>query len=236
MGIKNIIILFFLSFFIFSYSYANECKYTSKIEKCDEEIAKLNKNSNDIIPWASLRHITDFTCLQDSKEQRAYQIIMEEKFNLVDEQMENYLKILDSSKDLYFSADSELTYMDWLASIWKSTNTFKDSYYNACSSSISELAMCVWDWSIPVLGTKDFLKWWDWDCYKLADIKVNIFREVAYNVLILNKKAIIQDGKKLYEQELRTRYDNLLDLLMVNIWYAERIRKKWPTKISNVIK
>jgi hypothetical protein len=37
----------------------------------------------------------------------------------------------------------------------------------------------------------------------------------------------------LYDQEIRTKYDKVIDLMMINLWYLERIRKKWPSKTKN---
>jgi hypothetical protein len=37
---------------------------------------------------------------------------------------------------------------------------------------------------------------------------------------------------KKYVIEERKKYNTLLDIMMVNIWYIERILKKWPAKIK----
>jgi hypothetical protein len=51
--------------------------------------------------------------------------------------------------------------------------------------------------------------------------------------LMLNKQQIKADDKKIYDQWQRKNYDKLLDLMMINIWYIERIWQKWPSKIQN---
>ena len=50
----------------------------------------------------------------------------------------------------------------------------------------------------------------------------------------MNKQQVLRDEKKLYEQENRTKYDGLLDIMMVNMWYFERIWQKWPSKTKVV--
>jgi hypothetical protein len=52
--------------------------------------------------------------------------------------------------------------------------------------------------------------------------------------MLLNQDQVASDEKKLYDQEIRTKYDKVLDLMMINIGYIERIRKKWPSKTKNV--
>jgi hypothetical protein len=34
-------------------------------------------------------------------------------------------------------------------------------------------------------------------------------------------------------QEERTKYDKLLEIVMVNVWFLERIWKKWPSKTKS---
>jgi len=67
----------------------------------------------------------------------------------------------------------------------------------------------------------------------LTKVKVEIFNSVAFNVLQLNKAQVSRDQKKLYEQEQRTKYSKLSDLMMINLSYLERIWQKWPSKIKN---
>jgi hypothetical protein len=37
----------------------------------------------------------------------------------------------------------------------------------------------------------------------------------------------------LYDQEIRTKYDKVIDLMMINLWYIERVWRKWPSKTKN---
>jgi CRISPR/Cas system CMR-associated protein Cmr3 (group 5 of RAMP superfamily) len=46
---------------------------------------------------------------------------------------------------------------------------------------------------------------------------MEIFKQVASNVLALNQQQVARDEKKLYDQELRTKYDGVVKLMMVNL-------------------
>jgi hypothetical protein len=87
---------------------------------------------------------------------------------------------------------------------------------------------------LSINETKEYISGSEWDCYKLADVKAQIFRDVAFNIFILNQQKVDEDEKELYDQELRTNYDKFVDLMMINLSYIERIRKKWPSKTRHV--
>jgi hypothetical protein len=67
----------------------------------------------------------------------------------------------------------------------------------------------------------------------LAETKLNVYKQVAFDILILNKMYIRKDSMKKYVIEERKKYNILLDIMMVNIGYIERILSKWPSKIKN---
>jgi hypothetical protein len=52
---------------------------------------------------------------------------------------------------------------------------------------------------------------------------------------MLNKQQIKTDEKKIYDQLGRKNYNLLLDIMMINLSYLERIWKKWPVKLANPI-
>ena len=223
---------------------AASCKHSWKIEQCNSELkAYLKKDWTFVTPWASLKHVEEFVCLQDLPEVRVFQIAMEENFKVIDEEMDKYLSNLATSKDLYFWKWSWYTYFDWLTHIWEKTWYYKWKLYEMCSISMKEAWECVENmaYSLPeerpslsVLEARQFVEWGWWDCFKLSDIKVEIFNQVAYNMMLLNKQQVSRDEKKLYDQQLRTKYDRVVDLMMINLWYLERIWKKWPEKLRNV--
>jgi hypothetical protein len=50
---------------------------------------------------------------------------------------------------------------------------------------------------------------------------------------MLNKEQIKADDKKIYDQWQRKNYNVLLDIMMINLWYLERIWNKWPMSLAN---
>ncbi|MGB2110603.1 MAG: hypothetical protein ACPHY8_01375 [Patescibacteria group bacterium] len=51
----------------------------------------------------------------------------------------------------------------------------------------------------------------------LADQKIQIYKQVSYDILYLNKSAVSTDSLKLYQQEQRSKYDKLLSKFMINL-------------------
>jgi len=68
---------------------------------------------------------------------------------------------------------------------------------------------------------------------KLVEKKLEIFDDLTFSVLMLNKQQIKKDEKKIYDQWQRRNYNILLWLMRINLWYLERVWKKWPSKILN---
>lgn len=237
---KKIIFIFLLTVFYFNYTQA--CKYSSEIQQCNNEVSNFMFNNSFIKPWSSIKSFDDFICLQDWPEKRALQIAMDLNFREIDDEMDLYLDNLTKNKNLYFWPEAEYNYFDWINDIWDMSNYFRSKYYNACSLSLEETFQCIKNFSytleeeqksVSIDNAKDFLSWSTWDCYKLADIKISIFNSVSYNVLLLNQQQVARDQKKLYEQQTRSRYSRIIDLMMINLWYIERIWMKWPSKIKN---
>jgi len=216
----------------------------SKIETCNAAVKPYLSKNWFISKWSSIRSIEDFVCLQDVPENRVIQIILDTEFTKIDCDMEKYFQSLTNSKNLYFWKWAKLTYFDWVNAIWEKSRYFNDLYINACSNSISQ----AWDYiknslytleseqsSVSIDSAKDFLYWSNWACEKLVGIKMEIFNNVAFNILQLNKAQVAKDQKKLYEQEQRTKYSKLADIMMINLSYIERIWQKWPSKIKNAL-
>jgi hypothetical protein len=117
-------------------------------------------------------------------------------------------------------------------------------YSQACIQSIEDSSECIENEaytnpderpSISISQAKEYLEGSSGDCEKLTKVKIEIFNSVAFNVLQLNKSQVSRDQKKLYEQEQRTKYSKLSDLMMINLSYLERIWQKWPSKIKNAL-
>jgi hypothetical protein len=79
--------------------------------------------------------------------------------------------------------------------------------------------------------TYTFFEWAS--CIQLAEKKLSIHELVAYDLMKVNKAAIRRDNRKRFMQNQRGKYENLLNLMRINVWYMERIWKKWPSKTKD---
>lgn len=232
-------------FFIFWFLDVSACKFTWKIDECNDAVKPfLTKENGFLYPWDSIRSIEDFICLQDVPENRVFQIALDENFKKIDDEMDVYFDSLTNSKNLYFWKDAEFSYFDWINHIWEKSRYFSWLYSNACVDSVFESAECIENDSyllpedksaISNMSAMDYLKWSNWECENLAKVKIEIFNNVAFNILQLNKAQVSKDQKKLYDQEQRTKYNKVTDLFMINLSYIERIWMKWPSKIKNAL-
>ncbi len=236
----KILYLFAIFFLVLPISYS--CNYESEITQCNSEIQKImpNNATNYIYEWSSMRGFDDFVCLQAPPEKRVAQIAMDLNFREIDEEMDIYLEELSSQKDKYFWA-WELNYFDWVNDIRDKAREFKNSYLEACVTSYEETIECTNNFaysnpdeqqSVSIESAIDFLGTWG-SCWRLANVKTDIFIEVAYNTLLLNQQQVQSDTQKLYEQETRTKYNKIIDLFMINLWYLERIWQKTPSLTRN---
>lgn len=202
-----------------------DCSYGDKIIECLE-----NQDSP--------RAIEDFLCIQASPEKVAYQIILDEKFEKLDEEMEDYLTALEESKNYYFGPEKKENYVKAIDDIEK--YLWRYGYFE---TKYKELCKDTWEWSIinealkcfedrtSVEKSHEFLRWWD--CEKVYRTKISVHRNVAQDILKLNKQQVSKDSHKTFSQQIRREFDNLLDIIRVNIGYVERIWMKWPTKTKN---
>lgn len=219
-------------------SYAELCNYKAEIDKCNTALlAVWIWKKTSFTPWTSLKNFDDFVCIQDSNDKKISQIILDLKFREIDNEMDIYLNDLNTQKDKYFWQEAKLDYVDVLDNIEEKTNYFITKLNNSCPIILEETNICLKDyWNSTDITefTSTFLQGSNWPCYKLWNIKVSLFKDVALSILVSNQSQVLIDDKKKYDQKIRTKYDNLLDLMMINIWYLERIWKKWPSKTKNV--
>ncbi|PIE85547.1 hypothetical protein CSA08_01440 [Candidatus Gracilibacteria bacterium] len=222
-------IIFFL-LFIPSVFSIGICKYSSEIEQC----INANKSGEPL-------SIEDFVCIQDTNiEKIAYQIVLDKKFSSLDEEIEKYLVDLEKNKDYYFGKSAISNFFEAINDI--SNKLGKNGYYwekykNYCSvgdenaniniDSIQVETITCLGGSVSVLNSKDFFR--ESNCMGLAELKLKLYKDVAYDILTLNKHYVRQDEKKLFIQKERTKYDEIVELFMINIGYIERIWRKWPS-------
>lgn len=210
-------------FFVNDTSYSEQCEYTAKIEQCIKENEE----------WAP-RSIENFVCLSsNNREQITYQIILDEEFRKIDNEIEVYLDNLESDKDKYFWGNAEMTYIhavDDITELFSKYGMYWKKYYDLCwTQLISKVHSCQ-EWGINIKKAASAFE--NTTCTSLVWVKLNVYKQVAFDILMLNKVQVRKDAMKKYVIEERKKYNTLLDIMMVNIWYIERILKKWPAKIK----
>lgn len=229
---RKIFLILLFTFFYINISYS--CKYTSEINSCKSAVSKIsNSKTSTIISWSSLKDFDNFVCLQDTYETIVMQIALDLNFRKIDDEMDLYLDKLSREKNLYFWVDSQYTYFDAVNDISSMSRYFRNKYFEACSISLSEAISCIEGESISTSTAKEYIFWSTWECRDLINIKMSIFDNVSYNILLLNQQQVSRDQKKLYDQELRTKYSKIIDIMMINLWYIERLWMKWPSKTKN---
>ena len=184
------------------------------------------------------RAIEDFLCVAWWEQYVAYQILLDEKFKEIDAEIEKYIWQLEEDKSFYFWIDKSENYLDAVQKIinkYSPSGEFWIQYTLVCSWLAKEVigefgSLETANAAIMLVNTDLNSKN---PCEQLADQKLAIYKQVSYDILLLNKLQISKDEKKLYVQEQRSRYDGLLSKFQVNIWYVERIWAKWPSKIKN---
>ena len=72
-----------------------------------------------------------------------------------------------------------------------------------------------------------------WRCEALFESKLDIYKQVAYDILKLNKLAIRQDDRKDYVIQEREKYSWILQTMLGILGYMERIVNGWVTKTKN---
>ncbi len=210
------------------------CEYTDEIQSCYWE------NFSENWVTGSPESIEDFVCLQSTnKEEIVYQVILDKEFTKVDEKIENYLSNLETDKSKYFWSTRESNFLSWVQEIyddlWKNWKYYQ-MYRDKCSLSKEDQSILLktvsclgWDTSINY-SRNSFV---DSTCMSFAEAKLNVYKDVAVDILKYNKKIVREDDRKTYEKKQRTKYDEVLDLFRINLWYVERIWKKWPSKTKS---
>jgi hypothetical protein len=149
--------------------------------------------------------------------------------------VESYLKKLEDNKNEFFGQSASRSLVEWIDEIERKfwiygDDSFWKKYMELCWTWIvAKVLDCFW--SVPDIDIKDYFK--KENCEALVLTKLEVFKTVSYDILKLNKWQIDKDEKKKNTQKRREKYDKLLEIIMVNIWYIERIWKKWPSKTKN---
>ena len=204
------------------------CSYASKYNQC----VQANEDG-------SARSIDDFVCIEQKGwwEDMLLQIILDEKFKEVDLEAEKYLAKLERDKEAYFGNEPQanfLTAIDDITANFSEYWEYWQEYHKICNETIrEELFTCIGTvsntWTYPFLDKDNNGK-----CESLVETKLNIYRQVAYNILKINRLSIRKDDRKEYVIQQRDKYGSVMQLMLNILWYLERIVNGWPTKSKNV--
>ena len=205
-----------------SYAAEDSCPYTEKINTC------IAANAD-----GTVRQIEDFLCIADkSIEKITYQIILDEEFK--NDKIDIFLTQLETNKNQYFWKEKTENFIDGINEIernfavnWEYWREFNQICW---ISIVKKVQSCQW-WTTTIDVAKDFFR--ESKCMDLVKTKLHISRQVAYNILMLNKQQVLKDEQKKYVQQERSKYDKLLDAFRINLGYLQRILHKWPSKITN---
>ncbi len=203
------------------------CSYAAKYNEC------VSANENG---WA--RSIDDFVCIEQKwwGERMLLQIILDEKFKEIDKDAEQYLEKLEQSKDYYFWAEPQesfLSALDDISANFGQYESYWKRYDDVCNGIVAtEFFTCV-D-SIANTNITSFLNKSDlWRCEALYETKLDIYKQVAYDVLKLNRLEVRKDDRKDYVIQERDKYSGVMQLMLNILGYMERIVNGWVTKTKN---
>jgi len=203
------------------------CSYSGKFDQCYQ--ANLS---------GSTRSIEDFVCIDRAGnwQEMLTQIILDEKFAEIDEQIEEYITKLEDSKCEYFwpgASENFLRAVDDIEKNFPKYGYYWNQYKELCETWIlAEVAECTG----KVANIEAWQYLWlneDSSCFSLVETKLFHYRKVGYDLLKLNKSQCRQDEHKKYVQQERDKYNGLLDLMRDIIGFLERMVNGWVSKTKN---
>lgn len=190
------------------------CEYAGKFEQC----IQANRNG-------TTRSIKDFVCLASNDPERILnQIILDETFKEIDEEIMEYLVSLDD--DVEFSATQTNRAIDDVTKNFWLDGVYYRKYRDLCEWWIlAERATCTG--GVPNVPAGNFIRGWvsSSECLALVEEKLDIYTRVADNVIKLNKSEFLQDAHKKYLIEERKKYDALLNDMIAIIGHSGRLAR-----------
>jgi len=203
------------------------CSYSGKFDQCYQ--------AN--LLW-SARSIEDFICIDRAGnwQEVLSQIILDEKFSEIDEEIEDYITRLEESKCEYFgpwASENFLRAVDDIEKNFPKYGHYWNQYKELCEIGIlTDLAECTGGVVNPEVAS---YLWEDKNnaCFTLTETKLYHYRQVGYDLLKLNKSQCRQDEHKKYVQKERDKYNGLLDLMRDIIGFLERMVNGWVSKTKN---
>lgn len=172
-----------------------------------------------------------FSSESDSAPVSIFQEATDKYFGEIDKNIEQYLTNLNKNKNHCFWKDKKQNFTECINDIEKNFNDYSREYGLTC---IEILRSTRENNKEKIISALDASKFIDSKlpnlCTNLYEFKIRVYKSVAYEILKDNKYQILKDENKLFTQTQRRKYSDLLDLIRINLWYMERLWKKWPSK------
>ncbi|MBW7954691.1 hypothetical protein H3C61_02675 [Candidatus Gracilibacteria bacterium] len=207
------------------------CQYKQEFEEC------LDANKN-----GTTRSIEDFVCIASNNYfEIMSQIILDKDFKKIDKDVDTFFKNLQENKNYYFGKDAKEPFtngIDLLEDKFSIYGEFGEKYIKHCkvgddnNDSILKKTIDCFGGTIPAKESIPYFLQ-ESSCKSFISSKLEINKQIGYDILKLNKAQIKKDEDKTYMQKERNKYDKLLEIIMVNVGYLERIWKKWPSKTKS---
>lgn len=225
---KHLIVLFLFLILCWERVFAAEaptsleCEYAGAYEQC----RAAHENN-------ATRSMTDPLCSPNpDAESILDQIILDVRFREIDEQAKQYLVQLEADKDKYFWANAEEWVLRAIDDITKNFGVqwvYYKQYKELCDGGIlAERATCTKKIPNPAAALRIKESQNATSCMNLVHFKLDVFTNVAYTQLKLNKSAVNTDAHQEYVQQERTKYGTLLSMMQTILGYIGRL-SQWVT-------
>lgn len=189
-----------------------DCEYLGDLSQCIDA----NRNGRPL-------SIKEFVCIQSrDKEAILDQIILDRNFKYIDDEIEIYLEGLANDKEIVLLNPAKI--VDEITKNLSREGYYFKEYKKLCQwGLLEERLTCTPEISNPqaALRIKDGTQ--ETQCLALVENKLDIYTQVAYDTIKLNKNEVLLDKKQLFEQQERTKYDELLSMMLQIVWFLERM-------------
>jgi len=197
---------------------AMSCEYTWKLQQC--RVANQN---------GSTRSINDFVCISSNRDEEILdQIILDVEFKKIDEQVANFLDKLWEDKEKTVT-DSNWVIDDIATNLLPEWLYYRQ-YKALCNGwLLAKRAECTG--KVPNITAWNRIDNTPWAtaCMNLVKNKLDIYAQVAYDTMKINKADVREDRlQEWVVQQLRTKYDRLISMMATLIWNVWRLAR-WVT-------
>lgn len=223
-----------------------ECAYKSDFDSCLVE-NWLDEYWNRTWQLWFPRWIEDYLCISSTDPAEILEnIILDKKFKEIEKEMDNYLNTLAINRMYYFQPWSDVTEITWVddirhifsssqkswSALWTTFWLFHTKFNDLCKQNwiFEEIMGCMW--SIEIINAPKTISDWTWnnECMRLAETKLEIYENIAQNILKMNKWKAIEDNIDKYNKELNKKYNDFFMSFVVNLDYLWTIVNNWVSK------